>query len=95
MGPAKRREGGGRRAQPAARLGLQVAIKRVPRDRIWEWARLHDGALVPLGLVLLSMVSCPGFRGIVQLLDWFELPDGFALAMERPEHCRDLWHLLH
>ncbi|XP_032909539.1 serine/threonine-protein kinase pim-3-like [Catharus ustulatus] len=55
----------------------------------------HDGALVPLGLVLLSLLSCPGFRAIVQLLDWFELPDGFALVMERPERCRDLWHLLH
>ncbi|KAI1229517.1 hypothetical protein IHE44_0002180 [Lamprotornis superbus] len=124
---------GGRRAQPSACLGLQVAIKRVGRDRIWEWARLrgprsvpgramascggagqgvpkarrsigpadgiavppqHNGALVPMELVLLWMVSCPGFRGVVRLLDWFELPDGFALVMERPERCRDLWHLL-
>ena len=46
-------------------------------------------------VLLLSMVSCPGFHGVVQLLDWFELPDGFALVMERPEHCQDLWHLLH
>ncbi|KAI1229495.1 Serine/threonine-protein kinase pim-3, partial [Lamprotornis superbus] len=93
---------------------LLVAIKRVCRDRIWEWARLgvpkarrsigpadgiavppqHNGALVPMELVLLWMVSCPGFRGVVRLLDWFELPDGFALVMERPERCRDLWHLL-
>uniref|UniRef100_A0A803W1I0 Serine/threonine-protein kinase n=1 Tax=Ficedula albicollis TaxID=59894 RepID=A0A803W1I0_FICAL len=38
----------------------------------------HDGALVPLELVLLSMVSCPGK----------------TLVMERPERCRDVWHLL-
>ncbi|XP_062345061.1 serine/threonine-protein kinase pim-1-like, partial [Cinclus cinclus] len=75
--------------------GVPVAIKRVSRDRVLEWARLHDGALVPLELVLLWMVSWPGFRGIVRLLDWFELPDGFALVMERPERCQDLWHLLH
>ncbi|XP_062345043.1 serine/threonine-protein kinase pim-1-like [Cinclus cinclus] len=75
--------------------GVPVAIKRVSRDRVLEWARLHDGALVPLELVLLWMASWPGFRGIVRLLDWFELPDGFALVMERPERCQDLWHLLH
>ncbi|NXS02783.1 PIM1 kinase, partial [Oxylabes madagascariensis] len=86
--------GGCGRAQPSARLGSQVAIKRVPRDRVSEWARLRDGARVPLELALLWMVSCPGFRGVVRLLDWFELPDGFALVMERPERCRDLWYLL-
>ncbi|XP_053857434.1 serine/threonine-protein kinase pim-1-like [Vidua macroura] len=87
--------GGGQRAQPGARLGLQVAIKRVCCDRIPVWARLHNGALVPLELALLWMVSCPGFRGVVRLLDWFELPDGFALVMERPQRCQDLWDFLH
>ncbi|XP_068034603.1 LOW QUALITY PROTEIN: serine/threonine-protein kinase pim-1-like [Anomalospiza imberbis] len=74
--------------------GAPVAIKRVRRDRISEWARLHNGALVPMELALLWMVSCPGFRGIVRLLDWFELPDGFALVMERPQRCQDLWDFL-
>ncbi|XP_068031617.1 serine/threonine-protein kinase pim-1-like [Anomalospiza imberbis] len=74
--------------------GAPVAIKRVRRDRISEWARLHNGALVPMELALLWMVSCPGFHGVVRLLDWFELPDGFALVMERPQHCQDLWDFL-
>ncbi|XP_077032439.1 LOW QUALITY PROTEIN: serine/threonine-protein kinase pim-1-like [Agelaius phoeniceus] len=69
--------------------GAPVAIKRVSRDRIPEW-----GALVPLELALLWMESCPGFRGVVRLLDWFELPDGFALVTERPERCQELWYFL-
>ncbi|NXP96346.1 PIM1 kinase, partial [Passerina amoena] len=74
--------------------GAPVAIKRVSRDRISEWARLHKGALVPLELALLWMVSWPGFRGVVRLLDWFEVPEGFALVMERPERCQDLWYFV-
>ncbi|XP_071310672.1 LOW QUALITY PROTEIN: serine/threonine-protein kinase pim-1-like [Agelaius tricolor] len=75
--------------------GAPVAIKRVSRERISEWARLRNGALVPLELALLWMVSRPGFRGVVRLLDWFEVPEGFALVMERPQRCQDLWYFLH
>ncbi|XP_059717061.1 serine/threonine-protein kinase pim-2-like [Haemorhous mexicanus] len=75
--------------------GAPVAIKRVSRDRISEWARLQNGALVPLELALMWMVSRPGFRSVVQLLDWFEVPEGFVLVMEHPERCQDLWYFLH
>ncbi|NXP39747.1 PIM1 kinase, partial [Leiothrix lutea] len=78
----------------SAHLGLQVAIKRVSQDRISEWARLQNGPLVPLELALLWIMSCLGFHGVVGLLDWFELPDGLALVMERPERCQDLWYFL-
>ncbi|XP_077047357.1 serine/threonine-protein kinase pim-3-like [Agelaius phoeniceus] len=55
----------------------------------------RKGALVPLELALLWMVSQPGFRGVVRLLDWFEVPEGFALLMERPQRCQHLWYFLH
>ncbi|NXE71993.1 PIM3 kinase, partial [Calcarius ornatus] len=54
-----------------------------------------QGALVPLELALLWKVSRPGFRSVVGLLDWFEVPEGFALLMERPQRCQDLWYSLH
>ncbi|NWW38178.1 PIM1 kinase, partial [Panurus biarmicus] len=74
---------GGRRAHPAVPLGSQVAIKRVARDRISQWGELPSGSRVPLEIVLLNKVGS-GFHGVIQLLDWFELPDSFVVVMERP-----------
>ncbi|XP_030826680.1 LOW QUALITY PROTEIN: serine/threonine-protein kinase pim-3-like [Camarhynchus parvulus] len=84
----------GTRLADGAPLRDGAAIKRVSRERISERALL-GGALVPLELALLWKVSRPGFRGVVRLLDWFEVPDGFALLMERPQRCQDLWYFLH
>ncbi|XP_054142528.1 serine/threonine-protein kinase pim-1-like [Melozone crissalis] len=72
-----------------------VAIKRVSQERILEWARLRKGALVLLEPALLWKVSWPGFSGVVRLLDWFEVPEGFALLMEHPQRCQHLWYFLH
>ncbi|XP_064495706.1 serine/threonine-protein kinase pim-1-like [Pseudopipra pipra] len=90
-------EGGGGerdgRAQPALPLGLQVAIKAVSRDGIRRWGELPDGTRAPLEIVLLDKVS-NGFPGVIQLLEWFELPNGFLLVMEHPEPSQDLSRLL-
>ncbi|RLV82398.1 hypothetical protein DV515_00016691 [Chloebia gouldiae] len=125
---------GRRRAQPAAALGSQVAIKRVPRNRVRHWGELvkagpcraglsrarqggsrrepcresgqHPGlgegfpnpgtasapltaSCSPLEIVLLDKVSI-GFPGVVQLLEWLQLPDSFVLVLEHPERCQDL-----
>ncbi|XP_064256902.1 serine/threonine-protein kinase pim-1-like [Passer domesticus] len=69
--------------------GAPVAIKRVPRDRIRHWSELPDGTSAPLEIVLLAKVSC-GCAGVIQLLEWLELPDSFLLVMERPERCQEL-----
>ncbi|XP_077047355.1 serine/threonine-protein kinase pim-3-like [Agelaius phoeniceus] len=60
--------------------------------RLYEYRK---GALVPLELALLWKVSRPGFPSVVRLLDWFEVPEGFALLMERPQRCQHLWYFLH
>ncbi|XP_054146604.1 serine/threonine-protein kinase pim-3-like [Melozone crissalis] len=55
----------------------------------------RKGALVLLEPALLWKVSWPGFSGVVRLLDWFEVPEGFALLMEHPQRCQHLWYFLH
>ncbi|RMC10887.1 hypothetical protein DUI87_12600 [Hirundo rustica rustica] len=70
-----------------------VAVKRVPRESVLQWHKLPDGTRVPLEIVLMEKVGS-GCRNIIQLLDWFELPDSFMLVLERPEQSQDLLHYL-
>ncbi|NWZ16878.1 PIM1 kinase, partial [Agelaius phoeniceus] len=60
-----------------------------------QQASVPGGAFVPLELALLWMVSRPDFRSIMQLLDSFEVPEGFVLVMHHPQCCQDLWYFLH
>ncbi|XP_054146598.1 serine/threonine-protein kinase pim-1-like [Melozone crissalis] len=55
----------------------------------------HKGTLVPLKPALLWKVLRPGFCSVMQLLDWFEVPEAFALLMERLQRCQHLWYFLH
>uniref|UniRef100_A0A8C0VB36 Serine/threonine-protein kinase n=1 Tax=Cyanistes caeruleus TaxID=156563 RepID=A0A8C0VB36_CYACU len=73
--------------------GSPVAIKRVARDSVLQWDELPDGTRVPVEIVLLEKVGS-GCHNIIQLLDWFELPDSCLLVMERPQPSQDLLHFL-
>ncbi|XP_064285575.1 serine/threonine-protein kinase pim-1-like, partial [Passer domesticus] len=90
--------------------GAPVAIKRVPRYCVHHWGELvsergavlgrdeltpgrPDGTSAPLEIVLLDKVSS-GFSGVVQLLEWVELPNDIFMVLERPEHCQDLHHFI-
>ncbi|XP_054147579.1 LOW QUALITY PROTEIN: serine/threonine-protein kinase pim-1-like [Melozone crissalis] len=81
-------------APPAAALGLPlVAIKRVPRKRVQHWGELPDGTSAALEIVLLAKVSTV-FPGVVQLLEWLELPNDIVLVLEWPERSQDLQHFI-
>ncbi|XP_062367963.1 serine/threonine-protein kinase pim-1-like [Cinclus cinclus] len=73
--------------------GAPVAIKRVPRNRVRHWGELPDGTSAPMEIVLLDKVST-GFPGVVQLLEWLELPSEILMVLERPERCQDLRHFI-
>ncbi|XP_057900716.1 serine/threonine-protein kinase pim-1-like [Melospiza georgiana] len=69
--------------------GALVAIKRVPRNRVLHWGELVSDPTAPLEIVLLAKVST-GFPGVVQLLEWLELPKDILMVLERPERRQDL-----
>ncbi|XP_053801601.1 uncharacterized protein LOC128789526 isoform X2 [Vidua chalybeata] len=73
--------------------GSPVAIKRVARESVLQWVELPDGTCVPMEIVLMEKVGSD-CHNIIQLLDWFELPDSFVLVMERPEASQDLLQFL-
>ncbi|XP_038001322.1 serine/threonine-protein kinase SMU1-like, partial [Motacilla alba alba] len=73
--------------------GSPVAIKRVARESVLQWVELPDGTCVPMEVVLMEKVGS-GCHNIIELLDWFELPDSFVLVMERPEASQDLLQFL-
>ncbi|XP_041569183.2 serine/threonine-protein kinase pim-1-like [Taeniopygia guttata] len=71
---------------------------RQPRSRSTRTAKRSkrprpNGTRVPLEVVLMEKVGS-GCQNIIQLLDWFELPDSFILVLERPGASRDLLEFL-
>ncbi|XP_064246769.1 serine/threonine-protein kinase pim-1-like [Passer domesticus] len=60
----------------------KVAIKRVPRNRIWHWSELPDGTSAPLEVVLLDKVSTA--RGLLSEEVARQL---FRQVLEAVRHC--------
>nr|XP_041572366.1 serine/threonine-protein kinase pim-1-like [Taeniopygia guttata] len=73
--------------------GSPVALKRVARESVLQWDELPDGTRVPMEVALMEKVGS-GCHNIIQLLDWFELPDSFVLVLERPQASQDLLQFL-
>ncbi|XP_072776790.1 uncharacterized protein [Taeniopygia guttata] len=96
MGRAGAMGDGGTGASRAGRStapGLQQQQQQhLPQGLIFSSSQ-PDGTRVPLEVVLMEKVGS-GCQNIIQLLDWFELPDSFILVLERPGASRDLLEFL-
>ncbi|KAL3080702.1 hypothetical protein niasHT_030608 [Heterodera trifolii] len=52
-----------------------------------------DDHKVPMEIALLA--RCSNVSGVIALIDWFSLPEGFLIVMERPIPCMDLFDFIH
>ncbi|XP_065911820.1 serine/threonine-protein kinase pim-3-like [Dysidea avara] len=64
-----------------------VAIKVVPRARVFGWSKIGS-LVVPKEVALLHRLH---HRYVIKLLDYFEEPDNYIIVMERPEKYIDLF----
>lgn len=81
--------------------GQKVAIKQISRDRIQQWSKMPGEVNpVPNEIALLQSLgggsgSLPGHRGIIRMLDWFEIPgQEYLIVFEKPQHCQDLFDFI-
>ncbi|XP_066568661.1 serine/threonine-protein kinase pim-1-like [Amia ocellicauda] len=74
--------------------GLKVAIKHIPIRRVhWEEVTLEANTVrLPRELIIMLMVGTDtASSGVIQLLDWYQLPEEVLLVQERPDPCKDLF----
>ncbi|CAD5222627.1 unnamed protein product [Bursaphelenchus xylophilus] len=71
---------------------LPVAVKYVEHKHVRDWT-MCENQLIPTEICHLDM--CSRISGVVNLVDWFASSKGFMIIMERPEHCLDLFDVLH
>ncbi|CAO4370335.1 unnamed protein product [Caenorhabditis nigoni] len=68
-----------------------VAVKFIERSNVKEWARIN-GEQVPMEICMLA--KCSKIRGVIRLLDWYSIPEGFLIVMERPYPCIDMFDFI-
>uniref|UniRef100_A0AC34F4A9 Protein kinase domain-containing protein n=1 Tax=Panagrolaimus sp. ES5 TaxID=591445 RepID=A0AC34F4A9_9BILA len=70
---------------------MPVAVKFIERRHVREWGKLNDER-VPMEICMLA--RCSKIQGVIKLLDWYSMPEGFLIVMERPSPCIDLFDFI-
>ncbi|XP_060776785.1 serine/threonine-protein kinase pim-1-like [Neoarius graeffei] len=75
--------------------GQQVAIKYVPKDPSDVYITIPgESCKLHTEVALMQIVSKPPHcKNVLQLLDWFDMPNYLLLVLERPIHCMDVYNL--
>ena len=71
--------------------GMPVAVKFIERKHIRDWGKLDDER-VPMEICMLA--RCSRIEGVIKLLDWYSMPEGYLIVMERPSPCIDLFDFI-
>ncbi|VDL78202.1 unnamed protein product [Nippostrongylus brasiliensis] len=70
---------------------LPVAVKFIDRRSVREWGKIDDEQL-PMEICMLS--KCSKIKGVIRLLDWYSIPEGYLIVMERPYPCVDMFDFI-
>nr|CDJ98418.1 Serine threonine protein kinase-related domain containing protein [Haemonchus contortus] len=70
---------------------LPVAVKFIDRRTVREWGKINDEHL-PMEICMLA--KCSKIRGVIRLLDWYSIPEGYLIVMERPYPCVDMFDFI-
>ncbi|KAK6745732.1 hypothetical protein RB195_012074 [Necator americanus] len=70
---------------------LPVAVKFIDRRTVREWGKINDEQ-VPMEICMLA--KCSKIRGVIRLIDWYSIPEGYLIVMERPYPCVDMFDFI-
>ncbi|KAJ1365612.1 Serine/threonine-protein kinase prk-2 [Parelaphostrongylus tenuis] len=70
---------------------LPVAVKFIDRRTVREWGKINDEQL-PMEICMLA--RCSKIRGVIRLIDWYSIPEGYLIVMERPYPCVDMFDFI-
>ncbi|KAF1752996.1 hypothetical protein GCK72_019551 [Caenorhabditis remanei] len=65
-----------------------VAVKFIEKKNIKEWGKIN-GKKVPMEICMLT--KCSETEGVIRILDWYSIPEGFLIVMERPYPSIDMF----
>uniref|UniRef100_A0A0K0DBW9 non-specific serine/threonine protein kinase n=1 Tax=Angiostrongylus cantonensis TaxID=6313 RepID=A0A0K0DBW9_ANGCA len=78
---------------------LPVAVKFIDRRTVREWGkvkRLYEFQIndehLPMEICMLA--RCSKIRGVIRLIDWYSIPEGYLIVMERPYPSVDMFDFI-